>query len=250
MKEERETMTITSADVGELKLAKIESEYTALAQPIGATIEALRANLGSGGITQFDLSRVKVPTGGGTTWEVPELEGSTPSKAIEGIIVGWRDVRAYWEHSFSGAQPPDCSSQDAVTGIGNPGGSCNVCPMAEFGSKVGDDGKPRAGQACKLMRLLFILRKDDLLPLVLTAPPTSIPIIKRYFLQLASRGLPYWSVGTKFGLEKTRSGDGIEFSRIMPAIGARLTPEEDAKAREYSAFFGSMAVSAAEFVEN
>ena len=224
-------------------LAVIESKYAALANPIDGLFEALSANVGSGAISEFDLSRVKVPTGGASAWEVPTLDGSEPAKELRGVVVGFKDVRAYWAESFGGgSNPPDCSSQDSITGIGNPGGECAVCPMADFGSKISQNGTPQAGQACKAMRLLFVLQKTEMLPLVLAVPPTSLRPIRQHFIRLASQSLRHDAVESIFTLEKTKSNDGIEYSRIVTKVGDRLSEEERARAAAYTKHFGSRSV--------
>lgn len=184
--------------------------------------EIINVNIGSGGISRFDLDRLKVPSGGSTKWEVPTLEGQKTQKTVAGIVLHWKDVRAYWQDSYSGGgTPPDCYSDDAVVGVGNPGGKCNECPFSEFGSA--EEG---AGQACKQMRILFILREQDILPLALTAPPTSVQSVKKYFMRLASKGMPFYGCITEFNLEKDVNSNGVEYSVIKPAFGAKLSEEE------------------------
>ena len=195
--------------------------------------EIMRENVGAGGITPFDLDRVKVPSGAGTAWELPTLTGETDvAKAFTGIIVAWREPRSYWVKGLDeggGNQPPDCASDDGATGVGTPGGECAVCPLAQFGS-----GKEQRGQACKQMRLLFIVRENALLPIALFAPPTSIANIRKYFLRLASEGKHYSSVVTNFTLSKATSGGGIDYSKIDVNVDRLLTDAESKAVLEYS----------------
>ena len=191
--------------------------------------EVVEANLG-GDLSPSDLPRVKVPTGGGQTWSIPSADGETDEKELIGVIVYSRMVRAYWSGKFDGQNnPPECYSENAVIGIGNPGGDCGKCPFAQFGSK--DDG---VGQACKQSRLIFILRHDDLLPMVLAVPPSSLKPVKSYFLNLTSKATPYWSALTSFGLEKTKSKGGIIYSQIAPRLVGKLTKEQSDKFRSYA----------------
>ncbi len=196
--------------------------------------EVVRANLGGQNLTEFDLERVKVPGGGGLTWEIGDDESS---KVLEGIIVHWRDGCAYWEESFDssgGGTPPDCSSQDGLTGIGNPGGICGKCPFNEFGSGKDAKGKPTRGKACKNFRVLFMMRPEELLPLAVIVPPTSLREVRKYFLRLASRAIPYYSLVTQLTLEKTKSEQGIAYARIKAAPSTRLSDKEQAAIRSYS----------------
>lgn len=216
---------------------------TALMKPDGyAIIKAdpkqlagvVRANLGGQNLTEFDLERVKIPTGGALTWEIGDDESS---KMLEGIMVHWRDGCAYWEESFDssgGGTPPDCSSQDGLTGIGTPGGICGKCPFNEFGSGTDAKGKPTKGKACKNFRVLFMMRPEELLPMAVIVPPTSLREVRRYFLRLASRAIPYHSLVTQLTLEKTKSGEGITYSRIKCAASTRLSAKEQEAIKSYS----------------
>lgn len=197
-------------------------------------MEILQENVG-GQITEFDLQRAKVPTGGMTAWVLPSLDGEDEIVTnIDGIIVYHREPRAYWEQSIDeggGNNPPDCSSVDGKFGVGNPGGDCETCPMAEWGSK--DHGESR-GQACKQMKLIFLLRPESLLPMALFLPPTSIKPVRQYLLGLASEGKHYSSAVTRLSLVKERSADGIEYAKVKLTRLSTLDDEQVRGVREYS----------------
>lgn len=215
---------------------------------------AISHNIGSGGLTEFDLPRIKVPSGGGTVWQVPTLGGEKNEEHITGIIVGFKDVRAFWVEDYEtsgGGSPPECTSSDLVHGSGlfgarsavNPSGLCSDCPNSKFGtapakkkpgSKTEEEGLGR-GQACKQMRAMFLLRPDVLLPIVISAPPTSLKNAKGYFIGLASEGQPYWKVVTRLTLAKDKNKDGLQYSAINFALAGKdlatsLVPDKDLKA--------------------
>ncbi len=197
----------------------VESKYLVL-QGDSDIVEIVQENLGSEGVSAYDLDRVKIPAGGATAFEVPTLEGEESVKEIEGIIIFWKTARAYWPEKFNGENnPPQCSSVDGEVGQGNPGGYCSKCPLAQFGSA--ENGK---GQACKQMRQMFIVRENDILPLVITLPPTSIKPAKQYFMRLASKGIKYTHAVTRITLEKAKSGDGITYSKAAFALVKQLEP--------------------------
>jgi hypothetical protein len=108
---------------------------------------------------------------------------------------------------------------DGEVGQGTPGGYCSKCPLAQFGSA--DNGK---GQACKQMRQMFIVRENDILPLVITLPPTSIKPAKQYFMRLASKGIKYAHVVSRISLEKAKSADGITYSKAVFSLVKQLEP--------------------------
>ncbi len=192
---------------------------------------ALSTNIGTGGLSEFDLPRIKMPAGGGLQWAVPTLEGEAMEPSVEGVIVLARDTRAYYSQPISetgGSRPPDCWSADAVTGSGKPGGACLACPLALWDSAPGG-----RGQACKQIKQLFVLRGSLLLPEVVTLPPTSLKAAKQYLLKLTSQGVPYYAVVTRIGLERTKNSQGIAYSRAVLGFVRRLAAEEVERARQY-----------------
>ena len=195
--------------------------------------EALNVNVGDTGLTAGDLERIKIPAGGGTAWTLQGLDGEEMVKELSGIIIAWRDTRAYWSvpmDESDGNMPPDCDSLDARTGTGEPGGDCHKCAHAEFGS-----GLKGEGQACKMVRQLFLIREDNLLPEIVHLPPTSLKPARQYFLRLASKSVPCYSVITRIGLEKTKNPQGIVYAKALLTSGGRLTPEQTQRAKEYAA---------------
>ena len=186
---------------------------------------------GPGGLTPQDLDKVKIPSGGATQWAVPNLEGETYAPAIEGVLIHHQDARAYWAASFEetgGAQQPDCASQDGITGDGTPGGVCARCPLAQFGSGKGN------AQACKAMKILYVLPPDGLLPIAVTCSPASIKPVKQYLLRLASKGMKPQHVVTKFSLEKAKSKDGISYAKIVLAVSSVLPDDLRMKTTAYA----------------
>jgi hypothetical protein len=124
-------------------------------------------NLGGEQLTEFDLARVKVPSGGGTTWEVPTLGGLEPTKALTGVLVHFKRTRAYWAPDADSGTPPQCRSEGpdlTAVGTGDPGGPCITCPNAEFGTAVDDSGRPAPGQACNSKEIWFLLQGGRLPP--------------------------------------------------------------------------------------
>ena len=209
------------------------SPFVVFKTPVAEIRDAVAANLGDSGMSASDLERIKIPAGGGTAWTIQGLDGEEMLKELAGIIVAWRDTRAYWSvplEQSDGNMPPDCYSLDARTGTGNPGGNCHKCPLAQFGS---DAGGP--GQACKLVRQLFFLREENLLPEIVNLPPSSIKPARQYFMRLASKAVPCYSLITKIGLEKTKNAQGIVYSRAAFTSGGRLKPEQAARIKEYAA---------------
>jgi hypothetical protein len=193
--------------------------------------EAVYENIGSGELKPSDFDRIKVPSGGATTWSIPTIDGEIDVKAFEGVVVAWKDQKAYWQVAFDesgGGTPPDCTSEDMIFGMGNPGGDCATCPFNQFGSA--DKGE---GKACKDIRTLLIVREGDILPIVLNVPPTSIQPLKKLFLRLVGAQTKYYDVVIKFELEKTKSKSGIQYAEVKPSVVGRIAPERRAAIKSY-----------------
>lgn len=194
------------------------ANYSVMKMDSGDLAEILSENLGGQQLSTFDLDSIKVPAGGGTQWEVPTLEGITESKTIHGVVVFFKDQNGMWEDEYTGENsPPDCSADNGQFGEGTPGGVCQTCPLNQFGS-----GKGGTGKKCKNMRRLFILRESDILPIVINVPPSSLRDARKYFLRLASQGVPYYGVVTEFTLKKDKNEGGIVYSKIELALKDRL----------------------------
>lgn len=196
--------------------------------------ELIAANVGGVGINVFDLDTAKVPAGGSIAWNVQTLEGDDAPKVLEGVIIYKRPDMAYYKTTFDQRQgaavPPDCTSVDGVSGVGDPGGLCARCPYNQFGSGPKDKGK-----ACRERMLLFLLRPTEVLPMKVVIPTMSIRNMGQYFLRLASRTLFYHGVITELKLEKATSSDGIAYAKVVPSMAAKLPPEQAAITRDYAA---------------
>jgi len=187
-------------------------------------------NLGNEDITQFDLRKAKVE---GKTWIIPGIDQAIETKELVGIIVVKQTARSYWEKGIeegSDMTPPDCASEDGEIGVGNPGGACYKCPLSQWGS----DQKGGKGQACTKRTILYMLQEDDILPLVVSVPPSSLKNFKNYFLGLTSKNIPFFGVKTKLMIDEAKNGNGIKYSIIIPSMVEVLEPEVKTRVKSYS----------------
>lgn len=221
----------------ETEIVPVE-KYTVMQHDPEKLPELIRENAGAAGFSEFDACRIRIPPGGGKMWDVPSLTGDADNRAhIEGIIIGFRDGRVYWETSYeeSGQSgPPDCYSDDLVNGHGKPAeaakGLCANCEFSKFGSA--DKG---AGQACRQVRLLFILPSDSILPYIIVLPPTSLQNARKYSFALSARALNVSAVITKVGLEQTKNAGGISYSKATFAMSRELSKDEADKLKKIGA---------------
>lgn len=205
-------------------------EFAVLTLETAQIQEIIATNLGGQGLTAFDLDRIKVPAGGSLSWSIPSLSGEEDAKEIIGVVIHHRPVRGYWKEKFAGAKnPPDCHSDDGISGFGSPGGACRKCPLAQYGTAINEKGMPAKGQACKQMKFLFVVREGDILPILVVLPPTSLKPVERYLMRLTSQAAPFYGVVTRLTLERTKSSTGIDFSRVVPAMVGKLDQDQLAK---------------------
>ena len=195
------------------------SDYPAL-DPTNDRVKLMMANLGGESLTIADFNRLKVPTGGGTKWQIDSAEGATVADVLEGVILYTTRRRAYWSNPNPTMTPPDCASADMLNGQGTPGGPCVRCLFNQFGSSTNHRGK-----ACKEARLVFLLRPGQMLPDVVAFPPGSLKAIRKYLVDLSSVPVPYFGVVTQFGLTRVMNADGIAYARITAKMVGKLDPD-------------------------
>ena len=226
-------------------IVKAES-YAVVERGVEAVNEIIKENLGLDKMQVNDLEKIKVPTGGSLSFDVPTLTGEESVKDFEGVIIAWKVVRSYWDKEFDGSkEPPVCYSDGGESGFGKPNGEaengwhdCSACNKNEW-----DTGKDGIGKACSEKRLYFLVRKDDMIPVVVVAPATSVKNVRQYFLKLAGKAIPFYGVVTKFSLEKAESTKGIKYSKLVPTATSILAEKD----RE---LFKAMAVSLKPFIES
>ncbi len=222
--------------------------WVALNRPIDEVEAILADNIGDEALSEFDLPRVKVPSGGGKIWEVPTLTGTKGTETLEGIVVAFKLTRAYWSPDAEPGTPPQCRSDNAVVGIGDPGGECKTCPFAQYGTALNDKGEPAAGQACNAREIWFLMRPDSYLPMALALPATSLKAAKSYRVgTLGSAGMRMSSVVTSIRLEQSKSG-GNTYSRVVPMVGEVLSEQEAQRAAAYAQKFRPLFDAAAEAI--
>ena len=158
------------------------------------------------------------------------------------IILDYTTPRAYWDtpDPVEGT-PPVCMSQNSI--ISHDGKSCALCPYNDFGSKNGDSN----AKACKESVLLFLLRPNSIIPLLVRVPVTSKPRFLKYSTRLLSTLTPISSVVTKITLEKATSKQGKPYALFNFQTVSALSPEEAAQAKAFGQQFMEI-VNAAQMV--
>ena len=203
-------------------------------------IDIIRDNLKNQPLS-YDLFDVfKSHSGGATVFEVPGLVGTEAEKELVGIILDYSTPRAYWNtpDPVEGT-PPVCMSRDSL--ISQDGKLCSRCPFNDFGSK---DGESNA-KACKESVLLFLLRPQSIMPLLVRVPVTSKPRFLRYMTRLVGTLTPLNGVVTKITLEKATSKQGKPYALFNFEAVSVLDPEETAHAKVFAEQFMEIVDAAA-----
>lgn len=237
-------MTRREATQGSTELAvKVTDNWLAL--QTGSDIrEALEANVAAGEqINVQDLIRVPTPGSGGTTWTWVGVSGEEHEKEIVGILVCYQMRGVLWPSEEPGKSAPLLVSHDLLTAemVGdNPGDidlaeleKCRLpdgrfdwarLPWNQWGS-----GKNGIGKRCKEQRLLFVLRQEDVWPMVITAQPGSLKTVRPFVHRLP---VAHWRAVVSLGLQKVPSKGGIDYAQIVPKLVGTLTKEEGEAVRK------------------
>ncbi len=210
-------------------LAPVNSGYMALTSN---AVEIIKDNLKNQPLSYDLFDVVKSPSGGATVFEVPGLAGADAEKELVGIILDYTTPRAYWDTSDPvEGTPPVCMSRDSL--VSQDGKACTQCPLNTFGSKDGDSN----AKACKESVLLFLLRPNSIMPLLVRIPVTSKPRFLRYMTRLVGTLTPLNGVVTKITLEKATSKQGKPYALFNFQTVSVLGPEETVRARAFAEQF-------------
>ena len=187
-----------------------------------------------------DLIRVKVPSAGGTIWTIEGPEGKEQVESIEGIIVFKAPHGIIWRSDdISPGEKPVVVSNDLVTGKLNipreevPEELMELIDSAEIKGNPGvyDWAKlPQTqwgtGKYAKEQILMFVLRPNELLPLLIAATPGSVGNIKKFFLRTK---ISHYRMLVSLKLKEAISKGGIKYSQIIPEHIGTISPADGLK---------------------
>jgi hypothetical protein len=210
-------------------LTPIESNYVALTNN---ALDIIRKNLKNQPLSYALFDVIKSPSGGATIFTLPTISGDEVKKEITGIILNYDTPRAYWQtpEPVEGTFP-NCYSRDSL--VSYEGKPCNSCPFNELGSKTGDT----LAKACKEQVAIYLLRPDNIMPIIVRVPVTSKIIFQKYMIRLIGSMIPVYGVVTKITLEKATSKAGQPYALYNFEAVSTLSPEETANAKAFGQKF-------------
>lgn len=203
----------------------VESSFTA--EELSEDMDGLR----------LSLPRVKIPGGGALQFEIPSTDPDNPdyAKTLEGVILFNHAANSYWAEGeeYSDNNPPLCQSMDGKLGYGNPGGLCASCAYNAFGSSSKGSGK-----ACKNMRVLYLLRSGEFMPLAINLSPTSISPFREFLNQgFVFRNRATYGSLVEIGLKRQTNPEGKDYSVATFKRLGDFHGEQLAAVRKYALSF-------------
>lgn len=198
-------------------------------------LDIIRENLKNQPLSMSLFDIVKSPSGGSTVFSVPGISGEEAEKSLTGIILDYSTPRAYWDtpDPVEGTLPT-CSSDNSI--VSHDGKACAGCPFNDYGSRDGDS----SAKACKESVVLYLLRENSIMPLVVRIPASSKRIFQRYLTRLVGRMIPISSVVTRITLEKKTNKNGQPYAVYNFEAVSELAADEAASAREFGKQFLEM----------
>lgn len=224
---------------------------------------------------QFMAPKIKLPSGGLDVFIAGD--GDTMKPGFDAIVVISQMSRAFWPSKSANGLPPLCASADSAVGWLNdspdkeqlraalsatsrhPGltsldsghagpYACDRCPLSGWGTAA-DGGR---GQACKALRRLVLLIDGWTTPAIMTLPPTSAKIWDLYASSRArTPGHSYFTVRTRFDLERKANAAGTQYSVVKLSVAAPLTDAETSAVlgirAQYADLVRSMEIEPAEY---
>lgn len=208
------------------------------------------------GLGQIPFDTVKIPSGGGLAFELSGDDPDNPEtvQSLTGVILHHHAVNSYWPGEFDGSNNvPDCSSADGKQGLDIKTGEvrdCSTCPFNQFGSSSKGNGKGN-GKACKNGHRIYLLRSGEVLPVLISLPPTSLRAFKDYVAKrLVVKGKRTSSVLTTIKLKREKSADGITYSSCVFSKAGDLTPAQIEQVKPTVAWIKSVASTVPVVVES
>ena len=236
---------------GELKVFE-RTDFLALVPGSDVAVAMEMNRDGEESFSERDLITVKTPSGGGNHWTVKGTSGTEMLPFLEGVIV-FRCLKGnLWKTDETGKDRPVLSSDDMKVArllipwadvpadmqlvlpkhelteaeIRNDSRFANVSPenlprmfwwdgpnklpYCEFGSSTKTGSK---GKKAKDYQMLYLLRRNEGLPIRIQLGPTSIQPVRQFFNQMTD--IPFVRAVVRLSLKEDISAAGKSYSKIV-----------------------------------
>ncbi|MBR2697815.1 MAG: hypothetical protein IKD53_11030 [Clostridia bacterium] len=221
----------------ELALVQNTAAYLPSAQELAEVSAELK-----GVLRRSMLGTIQIANGGAGVFKVKEPgadEATGGITAVEGVILCSHPTNTYWGHDYANradGEAPICRSMDGVNGTILETGEVRVCADCPFNQFT--DGRKQ----CVNKRQLYIMRADDLVPILFSLPPTALKYFDQYLVRCRlTMRVPLFSVVTRITLKNVKSQNGNEYSiPVFEPVG-KLPREEAARMRDYAQAFAEAA---------
>ena len=199
------------------------------------------------------LPLIRMLHAGALLFEIQDDLSGKPRRVeqMEGVILDHQRVNAWWEKEYGhgGKRHPDCWSLDALrpdtAAFPIQCERCALCAKNQYGSK----GR---GKACKNLRRILLKLDANLLPYILTVPPTSLKEIDRYLTALTNVQIPASAAVTQFTLTAAKNEEGIAYSLLTPVFREQIAIDDWAKTivplkQQFKDFFRQQTIEMEEY---
>ncbi len=228
-----------------------------------------------------DITRIKMPLGGGTKWEIPSASGGKQAEAIEGVLVQYSPRMVLWgsENPEPGSSPvlvssgPDWQNKGDHISEGPPemeeeiekhrlsDGTVDISEAGGFKYMQWGSGRGR-GRYIREQRQMLVFPLDADMPYLMTASVGSAKVlgdwikmlpraVKEHDEEEAGETLVfdkerhrYWRCVVRFRLKQAKNSTGITYSKYDPSMIGVISYEDAVRLRkECEEIFGKAAVS-------
>ena len=200
----------------------------------------LAANMDGEPITEMDLTKVKTPAGGGTTWELDNAGNVETTQEIVGALVAIGKRGVLWPYDDPSESRPVIVSNDLITGYRVSDDLGSIDPKALERYRTGDrrydwqalasgpefgpgSGKGGVGKRVKESRVLAVLRDGDTWPVLVSVGPGSLGSFLPWLKKIACF---HYEAVVGLKLEKVKNKGGQPYSMIVPRLAGTLSEEQ------------------------
>ena len=220
----------------ELTLVKTPELYLPSAEELAEVSEELK-----GVLTRRMLGTIQIANGGAGVFKVKEPgadEATGGVQAIEGVILASHPTNVLWGHDFGhreDGEMPVCRSMEGKTGTILETGEVRLCGECPYNQFV--DGRKQ----CSNKRQLYIMRENDLVPMLFSLPPTALKFFDQYLVRCRlTMRVPLFTVVTRITLKNVKSGNNEYSVPVFTPVG-KLPREEAKRLSEYAQAFAAAA---------